>query len=444
MGPQGRGARGHSLISMLWNKERLQLHVQETLGCPAARAAVLLTPIKRCMDGAASRRGAQGARGRPGGVPAGARRSGPACRRRAAGKAHPGSPGSGRRQVPGAPRDSVRGAALPCAPRPPLGSPGSVGSARGWRPGNGLAAGARAAAGAEPLLLASRSRAPPPPPPPPPHSSPRSSGFAPRPRSEAGRRSDVSARRGCRFPPRGGRGGGARCANPRRGSPAPPSPAAGRGDREGGGLLKGQSEAARVDPGPAGRRKGAASPPLLGSVWNPWPGHAGPGKRDSFPPSPPSVAGAFWDPGVLDPGLGQACPIPKKVPGLWVRGIGEDGGSPTDPPLPDFAGDSPPPGLQNHEAPSPLRPLHTLTRPQGGRLGQTGIRVDTPRTAPRNAREPLSCKYVSGTCVTSQPAGPGANPLPLSAAGGATGRGGGRLRSSKEGGGSAGGVLLFH
>lgn len=212
---------------------------------------MLLTPIKRCMDGAAARRGAQGARGRPGGVPAGAQHWGPACRRRAAGKAHPGSPGSGRRQVPGALRDSVRGAALPCAPRPPLGSPGGVGSARGWRPGNGLAAGARAAAGAEPLLLASRSRAPPPPPPPP-HSSPRRSGFAPRPRSEAGRRSDVSARRGCRFPPRGGRGGGARCANPRRGSPAPPSRAAGRGDREGGGLLKGQSEAARVDPGPRG------------------------------------------------------------------------------------------------------------------------------------------------------------------------------------------------
>lgn len=91
-GPPGKGARGHSLISMLWNKERLQLHVQETLGCPAAAAAaaVLLTPIKRCMDGAAERRGAQGARGRPGGAPAGARRSGPACRRRAAGKARPG------------------------------------------------------------------------------------------------------------------------------------------------------------------------------------------------------------------------------------------------------------------------------------------------------------------------------------------------------------------
>lgn len=67
MGPPGRGARGHSLISMLWNKERLQLHVQETLGCPAAAVAVLLTPIKRCMDGVAAQRGAQGARGRPGG-----------------------------------------------------------------------------------------------------------------------------------------------------------------------------------------------------------------------------------------------------------------------------------------------------------------------------------------------------------------------------------------
>lgn len=240
-GPPGRGTRGHSLISMLWNKERLQLHVQETLGCPAAAVAVLLIPIKRCMDGVAARR----ARGRPGEAPAGARCSGPACRRRAAGKARPGSPGSGRRQVSGAPLDSVRGAALPCAPRPPLRSPGGVGSASGWRPGNGPAAGARAAAGAEPLLLASPSRAPPP------HSSPRRSGFAPRPRSEAGRRSDVSARRGCRFPPRGGRGGGARCANPCRGSPASPPRAKGRGDGEGGGPLKGQSEAAGVDPGPA-------------------------------------------------------------------------------------------------------------------------------------------------------------------------------------------------
>lgn len=116
-GLPGRGTRGHSLISMLWNKERLQLHVQETLGCPAAAAAaVLLTPIKRCMDGVAARRGARGARGRPGGAPAGARRSGPACRRRAAGKGRPGSPGSGCRQVSGAPRDSVRGAALRCAP----------------------------------------------------------------------------------------------------------------------------------------------------------------------------------------------------------------------------------------------------------------------------------------------------------------------------------------
>lgn len=68
MGPPGRGARGHSLISMLWNKERLQLHVQETLGCPAAAAvAVLLTPIKRCMDGVAARRGVRGARGAAGG-----------------------------------------------------------------------------------------------------------------------------------------------------------------------------------------------------------------------------------------------------------------------------------------------------------------------------------------------------------------------------------------
>nr|XP_044604775.1 translation initiation factor IF-2-like [Equus asinus] len=183
------------------------------------------------------------------------------------------SPGSGRRQVPGAPRDSVRGAALPCAPRPPLRSPGGVGTAHGWRPGNGLAAGARAAAGAQPLLLASPSRAPPPPPPPPPHSSPRRSGFAPRPRSEAGRRSDVSARRGCRFPPRGGRGGGARCANPRRGSPASPPRAAGRGDREGGGLLKGQSGASRVNLGPRQRRRGAVSPPQPGSIGNPCSAH---------------------------------------------------------------------------------------------------------------------------------------------------------------------------
>lgn len=272
MGPPGRGARGHSLISMLWNKERLQLHVQETLGCPAAAAvAVLLTPIKRCMDGVAARRGVRGARGRPGGAPADARCSGPACRRRAAGKARPGSPGSGRRQVSGAPRDSVRGAAVPCNPRPPLRSPGSVDSARGWRPGNGLAAGARAAAGAEPLLLASPSRAPPsPPPPPPPHSSPRRSGFAPRPRSEAGRRSDVSARRGCRFPPRGGRGGGARCANPRRGSPASPPRAAGRGDGEGGGFLKGQSEAARKEPGPA-QLRGVRSPFQRGQLGTPAP-----------------------------------------------------------------------------------------------------------------------------------------------------------------------------
>ena len=313
---------------MLWNKERLQLHVQETLGCPAAAAAaVLLTPIKRCMDGAAARRGAQRARGRPGGAPAGARRSGPACRRRAAGKARPGSPGSGRRQVPGAPRDSVLGAALPCAPRLPLRSPGGVGSARGWRPGNGLAAGARAAAGAEPPLLASPSRAPPPPPPPPPppHSSPRRSGFAPRPRSEAGRRSDVSARRGCRFPPRGGRGGGARCANPRRGSPAPLPRAAGRGDGEGGGLLKGQSKAARVDPGPARRRKGAASPPLRGSVrklcpaqTRPWAAGLGPSHCGCVPPNPAR--------GVLDRGFvwgGTLPPNPPEkhdVPGTRGRG----------------------------------------------------------------------------------------------------------------------------
>lgn len=149
-GPPGRGARGHSLISMLWNKERLQLHVQETLGCPAAAAAaaVLLTPIKRCMDGAAARRGAQGARGRPGGAPAGARRSGPACRRRAAGKARPGSPGSGRCQVTGAPWDSVLGAALLCAPPGcPSAAPGAsavpAGGVRemGWQPGRALPAG---------------------------------------------------------------------------------------------------------------------------------------------------------------------------------------------------------------------------------------------------------------------------------------------------------------
>lgn len=275
---------------MLWNKERLQLHVQETLGCPAAAVAVLLTPIKRCMDGVAARRGAQGARGRPGGAPAGARCSGPACRRRAAGKGRPGSPGSGCRQVSGAPRDSVRGAALPCAPRPPLRRPGGVGSASGWRPGNGPTAGARAAAGAEPLLLASPSRAPPP------HSSPRRSGFAPRPRSEAGRRSDVSARRGCRFPPRGGRGGGARCANPRRGSPASPPRAKGRGDGKGGGPLKGQREAAGVDPGPA-RRRGAedtSQPIQFGTpaLHSPGPGEpdsvlAAPAGMRSPPPRPP-------------------------------------------------------------------------------------------------------------------------------------------------------------
>lgn len=279
---------------MLWNKERLQLHVQETLGCPAAAAAaVLLTPIKRCMDGVAAWRGAQGARGQPGEVPAGARCSDPACRRRAVGKARPGSPGSGRRQVSGAPLDSVRGAALPCAPRPPLRSPGGADSARGWRPGNGLAAGARSAAGAEPLPLASPGRAPPPPPPPPPpHSSPRRSGFAPRPRSEAGRRSDVSARRGCRFPPRGGRGGGARCANPRRGSPAPPPRAAGRGDGEGGGLLKGQSEAARKHPGPALR--GALGPLPGGISWRSQPRTSR--SRESGTPSQLHVRGCVSSP----------------------------------------------------------------------------------------------------------------------------------------------------
>lgn len=130
---------------MLWNKERLQLHVQETLGCPAAAAvAVLLTPIKRCMDGVAARRGVRGARWRPGGAPADARCSGPACRRRAAGKARPGSPGSGRRQVSGAPRDSVRGAAVACYPGRPSAVLGAttvpVGGVRemGGQPGRAL------------------------------------------------------------------------------------------------------------------------------------------------------------------------------------------------------------------------------------------------------------------------------------------------------------------
>lgn len=204
-------------------------------------------------------------------------------------------------------------------PRLPLRSPGGVRSARGWRPGNGLAAGARAAGGAEPLLLASPSRAPPPPPPPPPHSSPRRSGFAPRPRSEAGRRSDVSARRGCRFPPRGGRGGGARCANPRRGSPAPPPRAAGRGDGEGGGLLKGQSKAVRVDPGPARRKKGAASPHKRRSVWKLCPAQARPGRAGLGPslcgcvPPNPGL-------GVLDRGFGgKLVPLQRSTRSLGLE-----------------------------------------------------------------------------------------------------------------------------
>lgn len=360
-GPPGRGTRGHSLISMLWNKERLQSHVQETLGCPAA-AAVLLTPIKRCMGGAAARRWARGARGRPGGAPAGARRSGPACRRRAAGKARPGSPGSGRRQVSGAPRDSARGAALPCTPRPPLRSPGGVGRARVRRPGNGLAAGARAAAGAEALPLASPGRAPPPPPPPP-HSSPRRSGFAPRPRSEAGRRSDVSARRGCRFPPRGGRGGGARCANPSRGSPAPPPRAAGRGDSEGGGPLKGQSAAARGAPGSA-QRRGAASPPRPRRFGTPAPHTLGRGQRDWVPAA--TEAGCLFRPPRPHPGslilaFGGSLSLQRSTrsPGLGAGEVRErGGGSPPDHPLPEFSGDSP-----QNQVRSRTRPLSPLPLP---------------------------------------------------------------------------------
>lgn len=151
----------------------LQLHVQETLGCPAAAAAaaVLLTPIKRCMDGAAGAARGEGARGGRG-APAGARRSGPACRRRAAGKARPGSPGPGAAKLPGAvgpvrsgPRSSAH---PPAALRSPGGVRAWVASGKpGWQPGRALPA------GLEPLLLASPSRAPPPPPPPPPHSSPR-------------------------------------------------------------------------------------------------------------------------------------------------------------------------------------------------------------------------------------------------------------------------------
>lgn len=57
---------------MLWNKERSQLHVQETLGCPgaAAEARVALPPIKRCLRGRLWRRAGPAC----GAVPSGAQR----------------------------------------------------------------------------------------------------------------------------------------------------------------------------------------------------------------------------------------------------------------------------------------------------------------------------------------------------------------------------------
>lgn len=128
---------------MLWNKERLQLHVQETLGCPAAAAAaVLLTPIKRCMDGAAARRGARGGAGAAGGGSGRRPELGPRMQEARGGGGAPrlaglGSPPSSR----GAAGLNARDRAPLRPPRPPLGSPGGVGSARGWRPENGLAAG---------------------------------------------------------------------------------------------------------------------------------------------------------------------------------------------------------------------------------------------------------------------------------------------------------------
>lgn len=208
-----RGKRAHSLISMLGNKERWQLHAQETLGCPAAAAAAVpLTPIKRSRAARGARREA---------------RLRPARGARAPHTARGAARARGAAEVPGA-----------CwIPRQPSGNPGAAGRGRRRRVGHGRAAGARSRR-AQPARRPICSRAPPPAP----HSSPRRSGCAARPRSEAGRRSDVSARRGCRFPPRGGRGGGARCANPRRRPPHPPRPG-GRARRARGGLLKGPSPA---------------------------------------------------------------------------------------------------------------------------------------------------------------------------------------------------------
>lgn len=230
---------------------------------------MLLTPIKRCMDGAAARRGAQGARGRPGGVPAGARRSGPACRRRAAGKAHPGSPGSGRRQVPERRGTQCAGPRSSAPPGRPSAAPGAsavpAGGVRemGWQPGRALPPGlslCRWLPAAERLrrrrrLLLIQVQ-----------------GDRVSLRDRGRRQADglTSALDGAAGSHRAGAGEGARAAPiPAEVPPHPPLRAAGRGDREGGGLLKGQSEAARVDPGPAGRRRGVASPPLLGQFGTP-------------------------------------------------------------------------------------------------------------------------------------------------------------------------------